>query len=66
MLFAREGHACAVDSVATDNVEDLSIFLARRLESFLTGRHIVEEIFDLARGQSAGWTREELGTTTVI
>lgn len=64
MLLAGECHASAVDSVATNNVEDLSIFLAWGLEGFLTGWNIVEQIFDLAQSQST--EIEELGMTTVI
>lgn len=54
VLLAGERHARAVDGVATDHVEDLGIFLAWRLESFLAGWDIVEQIFDLARSQSTG------------
>ena len=52
VLLAGERHTRAMDGVATNNVEDLGIFLTWRLESFLAGWYIVEQIFDLVRGQS--------------
>lgn len=64
MLLAGECHAGTVDSVATNNIEDLSIFLAWGFEGFLAGWNIVEQIFDLAQSQST--EIDEPGMTTVI
>lgn len=47
MLFARESDARTVDSVSSDEVENLRILLASRAESPPSGWNIVEEVLYL-------------------
>ena len=47
VLFAGERDVSAVDGVAANDVENLSVFFASGSESFLTLFDVVKEIFDL-------------------
>jgi hypothetical protein len=47
-LLAGEGNACAVDSITSDELENLRVLFASGTESSPPRRNIVEEILNLA------------------
>lgn len=54
MLLARKGDSCAVDCVTAYDIKYLCILLTGRLESPLTGRYIIKQIFDLLHNEPTG------------